>query len=113
MFTGDLTWYETGLGSCGISSGSSDAIVAISHSVFDDPALAGFTDLVATADPNSNPMCGKKVRIYGSTGTYEATVVDRCTGCVAGDLDLSHGFFQTVTGESDGRIGGTKWEYIS
>jgi len=105
--TGDLTWYDTGLGACGVSSGSTDAIVAISEAVFDAYGVnAGI------ANPNNNPLCGRKVSITGADGSaYKATVVDRCTGCAAADLDLSQGFFNTVTNNGDGRVSGMKWSW--
>ncbi|KAI5248615.1 hypothetical protein E4T47_00587 [Aureobasidium subglaciale] len=104
-YTGDLTWYQVGLGSCGIDSTSDEAIVAISHTIFDDPQYA-------TANPNLNPLCGKTVSIKGKDGsTYKAKVVDRCVGCAAADLDLSEGFFNTVTSNGDGRVPEMSWSW--
>ncbi|KAI5257109.1 hypothetical protein E4T42_01129 [Aureobasidium subglaciale] len=104
-YTGDLTWYQVGLGSCGIDSTSDEAIVAISHTIFDDPQYA-------TANPNLNPLCGKTVSIKGKDGsTYKAKVVDRCVGCAAADLDLSEGFFNTVTSHGDGRVPEMSWSW--
>ena len=36
QYTGDLTWYDTGLGACGWTSGASDSIVAVSQALFDE-----------------------------------------------------------------------------
>lgn len=105
-YTGDLTWYDTGLGSCGISSSASDHIVAISHVIMDAYSAA------AGGNPNNNPMCGKTVTITGASGSpYTATVVDRCVGCAEGDLDLSQDFFNTVTNNGDGRVPGMSWSF--
>lgn len=103
-YTGDLTWYDTGLGACGITSGPSDHIVAISEDLF---------DAYGTANPNENPLCGKSVSITGADGSqYDAKIVDRCTGCALSDLDLSHDFFNIVTNNGDGRVGGMKWSFM-
>ena len=103
-YTGDLTWYQTGLGACGWDNTASDHIVAISLDIF---------DAYYTADPNSNPLCGRYVSITGKDGSqYQAKVVDRCTGCAKGDLDLSEDFFNTVTDNGDGRVSGMSWSWV-
>ena len=102
-YKGDLTWYQTGLGSCGWTSGSSDKIVALSHVIM---------DAYDTGNSNTNPMCGKMVTITGKDGSpYQAKVVDRCVGCAEGDLDLSEDFFNTVTENGDGRVPGMSWSF--
>lgn len=104
-YTGDLTWYQVGTGSCGLTSTSDEAVVAISHTIFDDPQYA-------TANPNLNPLCGKTVTIKGKNGSsYTAKVVDRCVGCVEADLDLSEDFFNEVTANGDGRVPGMTWSW--
>lgn len=99
-YSGQLTWYDAGLGSCGITSGASDPIVAISHELFDSKA---------TANPNNNPFCNQKITINYGGKSFSATIVDRCTGCAYGDLDLSKDFFNTVTNNGDGRVSGMTW----
>ncbi|KAJ9619677.1 hypothetical protein H2203_008459 [Taxawa tesnikishii (nom. ined.)] len=102
-YTGDLTWYEVGLGSCGETNVPSDHIVAISHVIM---------DAYNTGNSNTNPMCGKTVTITGVDGSdYTATVVDRCVGCAEGDLDLSEDFFNTVTNNGDGRVHNMSWKF--
>nr|POE52114.1 allergen asp f 7 [Quercus suber] len=104
-YSGDLTYYSTGMGACGITSGYSDHIVAISEVIFDE-----FTP---NGNPNNNPLCGQKVSITGSSGSkYEATIVDRCTGCAAADLDLSQGFFDIVEPSGDGRVHNVDWTFL-
>ncbi|KAI4735355.1 hypothetical protein E4T50_14126 [Aureobasidium sp. EXF-12298] len=104
-YSGDLTWYDVGLGACGLTSTSDEAIVAISQKIFDSPDYA-------TANPNLNPLCGKYVTIKGKTGeSYQAKVVDRCVGCAEADLDLSQDFFNTVTSNGDGRVSGMSWSW--
>lgn len=81
-YTGDFTWYDPGLGACGITSTSDQAIVAISHVLFDPSTPNG--------NPNNNPLCGRTLDLVGKDGTtYTATVVDRCVGCAESDLDLT------------------------
>lgn len=104
-YSGDLTWYDVGLGACGLTSTSDEAIVAISQKIFDSPDYA-------TANPNLNPLCGKSVTIKGKNGqSYQAKVVDRCVGCAESDLDLSQDFFNTVTSNGDGRVSGMSWSW--
>lgn len=73
---GDLTYYGTGLGSCGITSSDSDMIVAVSHYVFDAASKS--------SDPNQNPLCGLKLRAsrydeqVGERRSVDLKVVDRC-----------------------------------
>lgn len=104
-YTGDLTWYDDGLGACGQTSGPSDSIVAISHVIFDSYPDGG--------NPNNNPTCLKQVSITGADGSeYTATVVDRCVGCNEGDLDLSEDFFNIVTNNGNGRVPGMSWKWL-
>ncbi|CUS15062.1 unnamed protein product [Tuber aestivum] len=99
--TGDGTFYEPGLGACGIASTSSESIVAISHIIF-DAAQVG-------PNPNTNPLCGRKIWVTreatpGKNVTVEVEVVDRCTGCKASDLDFSSSVFEKLADESLGRV---------
>lgn len=80
---GDLTYYGTGLGSCGITSTDSQDIVAVSHIVF-DAASTG-------SDPNSNPLCGQIIRAtrydeeVGADRSVDLKVVDRCKFIARGE----------------------------
>ncbi|EME84256.1 uncharacterized protein MYCFIDRAFT_210832 [Pseudocercospora fijiensis CIRAD86] len=101
-YSGDLTWYDVGLGACGETSTSNEAIVAIPEKIFDAYTVGG--------NPNKNPLCGKYVTITGKDGSlYKAKIVDRCPGCTQNDLDLSQDFFNKVTQNGDGRVHGMKW----
>ncbi|CAK1363337.1 hypothetical protein CB0940_04577 [Cercospora beticola] len=100
-YTGELTWYDVGLGSCGFTNTKDEHVVAISHEIF---------DAYSNGNPNKNPLCGCTVTITGKDGSkHQAKVVDRCVGCVAADLDLSQDFFNLVTNNGDGRVGGMEW----
>jgi hypothetical protein len=73
-YTGDLTYYEPGLGACGVVSTSKDDIVSVSHYTFDA--------MQKGSNPNQNPLCGRKIRAQrvnnGKTVSVDLTVVDRC-----------------------------------
>lgn len=93
-FTGDMTYYTPGLGSCGITNSGSDPIVALSISMMKNGA-----------NPNNNPKCGTRINIYNpSTGnTHQATVVDTCVGCADNDIDVSPSLFRAVAPNGNGR----------
>lgn len=100
--TGELTYYGTGLGACGIDSDDSDAIVSVSHYIFDAVQTG--------SDPNSNPLCGRKIRATrvdertGKQVSIDVKVVDRCTGCEPTDLDVSPAMFDTMADHDLGRV---------
>ncbi|KAJ3879651.1 RlpA-like double-psi beta-barrel-protein domain-containing protein-containing protein [Lentinula edodes] len=104
-YSGDGTWYETGLGACGITNTDGDPIVAIGYQGFD--SYPG-----ATANPNDNPICKTKVTIYYEGKNATATITDRCAGCAgADDLDMSPSLFDTLVGDPGiGRVSIT-WNY--
>lgn len=109
MFTGDLTYYAPGLGACGITSSSTESICAVSHIIFDAASTS--------SNPNANPLCGKKIRITrqkesgSGNSTADVTVVDRCVGCKAEDLDLSINVFEKLALETEGRVTGS-WAWL-
>jgi len=104
-YEGDLTYYAPGLGACGIVSADGDKIVAVSHLVFDAVQTG--------SNPNLNPLCGKKVRVkrLGGAVTVDLTVVDRCTGCKAQDLDMTEDTFSTLANVALGRVTG-EWSWL-
>lgn len=52
--TGEATYYNAGLGSCGITSTDNDPIVAVSMILYDAASIG--------PNPNTNPLCGRKIR---------------------------------------------------
>ncbi|KAI2625409.1 hypothetical protein GGS26DRAFT_200692 [Hypomontagnella submonticulosa] len=111
VFTGDLTYYTPGVGACNIQATSDDHVVSVSHIVF-DAASPG-------SNPNENPLCGMQIRItrdYVEAGagsqSVDVTVVDRCIGCEATDLDLSLAAFTELAPEDSGRVLGN-WAWLS
>lgn len=92
--SGDITYYAPGLGACGGTNADGDHIVAISHLLWD-----------------SGSHCGHRMRITGSTGSIEATVVDKCPGCDRFSLDVSPVVFEATVGQLGvGRdVGSWQW----
>ena len=101
-YTGDITHYEVGLGSCGLTSTDSQAVVALSVPMMNNPA-----------NPNSNPKCGKSITLHNPAAgtTTKATVVDTCQACAYGDVDLSPSLFKTVSPTGDGRVHSITWSF--
>ncbi|KAJ1311764.1 hypothetical protein OPQ81_010233 [Rhizoctonia solani] len=105
-YTGQATYYDTGLGACGITSTNSDKIAAASQLLFD-----GFQGY-AGSDPNSNPICGKKVKASYQGKSVTVTIVDRCVACAKTDLDFSPAAFTELADQSLGRLSGMTWSFI-
>ena len=83
---GDMTFFEAGLGSCGLTSdGSRDNVVALSS-------------LMMGPQSKSNPYCGKTITIscLATQKTTIATVVDKCMGCDPYSIDLSEKAFREL-----------------
>ncbi|PBK65629.1 hypothetical protein ARMSODRAFT_891594 [Armillaria solidipes] len=103
VYTG--TWYYPGLGSCGITNTTSDMIVAVSHLLYD--SYPG-----ATANPNLNPICSKKlVATYGGK-SVTVTVTDKCMGCAGMyDLDFTPTAFSRLASTDVGHLTGVDWNW--
>ncbi|KAI0092378.1 RlpA-like double-psi beta-barrel-protein domain-containing protein-containing protein [Irpex rosettiformis] len=95
--SGPATFFTPGLGSCGITSSATDHIVAVSSSFFD--TFSG-----ATANPNANPVCGRKMTVSFQGKSTAVTVVDRCPGCGPTGIDLSPAAFNELASPDLGRI---------
>uniref|UniRef100_A0A1Y1KZ01 RlpA-like protein double-psi beta-barrel domain-containing protein n=1 Tax=Photinus pyralis TaxID=7054 RepID=A0A1Y1KZ01_PHOPY len=81
--TGDFTWYDIGMGSCGEDDKGKDlteCIVAISHDRMGEQS-------------NGNPFCGKEVTMSANGKTVVGTVKDKCMGCAFNDIDVSKACF--------------------
>jgi hypothetical protein len=71
-----MTYYDPGMGSCGVTSSYNQDVVAVSHILY-DAAQVG-------SNPNTNPLCGKRIRVTrfnestGQQQSVDLTVVDRC-----------------------------------
>ncbi|KAF6218802.1 hypothetical protein HO133_005345 [Letharia lupina] len=100
-YTGDLTHYTPGMGSCGIVNKNGDAIVALSADIM----------LSFSGNANDNPLCNKQISIHNpTTGTNTiATVTDTCQGCAFDNIDVPDDLFYTVAPEGNGRVPGIEW----
>jgi len=103
--TGQGTFYATGLGACGITNSDSDHIAAVSHLLFD--AFPNYNGV----NPNSNPICGRKVTATYQGKSVTVSITDRCTGCALTDLDFSPSAFGELADFSLGRLSGVKWNW--
>lgn len=106
--TGQGTWYETGLTACGIQNTDEQAIVAVSHILFDE--YPGYTG----GNPNNNPICNKQIRATYQGKTVTATITDRCEACAETDIDFTPSLFKELTNGDlgIGRLFGLTWEWV-
>jgi len=105
IHVGQGTYYGTGLGACGITNNDNQPIVAVSHLLFDNyPGYNG-------ANPNKNPVCGKKLTATYQGKSTTVTVMDRCVGCQLLDLDFSPSSFSQLANQAVGRISGMTWTW--
>lgn len=102
-YSGQGTYYATGLGSCGITNKDTDLIAAVSHLLYD--SWPG-----ATANPNDNPICGRYATAHYQGKSVTVKITDRCTGCAMYDLDFSPSAFSDLADQSLGRIDIT-WQW--
>ncbi|KAF4616954.1 hypothetical protein D9613_008543 [Agrocybe pediades] len=92
-FVGDATWFNTGLGSCGINNVDTDFVVALN-----------------SAQAAGNAHCGQRVQVQYQGATVFATVVDTCPGCGVNGIDLTPAAFQMLAPLTVGRIQVT-WDF--
>ncbi|KAL8779533.1 MAG: hypothetical protein Q9213_006902 [Squamulea squamosa] len=98
--SGDITFYDTGLGACGTTDdGLNDNVFALAHGMMG-------------AQSNGNPFCGRKAEVSLDGKTVVGRLVDKCGGCEGQSIDLSHKMFQALANEDRGRISGVKWHFI-
>lgn len=97
--TGELTYYDVGMGACGFDDSGKDEsenIVAISH-------------VVMGTQSNGNPMCDQTISISANGKTIKATVRDKCMGCEPNDVDVSKAAFKELFGSLDLGRTEVKW----
>ncbi|KAG9093935.1 hypothetical protein FRC06_011315 [Ceratobasidium sp. 370] len=103
--TGQLTYFEIGLGACGCWNRNDEWVAAISHELYDNyPGYAG-------GNPNNNPVCGRTADITYNGKTIRVGIVDRCEGCALWDVDLSPSAFQQFAPLATGRLYGATWHF--
>ena len=102
-YSGQGTFYELGLVACGQYYTDADAVAAISYKLFDQNG---------TPNPNNNPHCNQRIRVFRGSKHVDVAIVDRCAGCEGTyDVDLSPTAFDKLADESEGRVGIT-WSYL-
>ncbi|KAJ4485265.1 RlpA-like double-psi beta-barrel-protein domain-containing protein-containing protein [Lentinula aciculospora] len=105
--SGDGTYFEPGLGACGITNSATDYIAAIGEDFFDQYAIhMGVT----SGNPNENPICNKKVIATYQGKSVTVAITDRCGGCTNPySLDFTLTAFSQLADQSVGRITGMTW----
>jgi expansin (peptidoglycan-binding protein) len=91
--SGEGTFYEVGLGSCGQVNSGDEMVAALS-----------------TSKMEGGNMCGKTITVQNKDGSsINVKIVDTCPGCSEGDVDLSETAFKKLSPLVAGRIPIT-WE---
>ncbi|KAL9548871.1 hypothetical protein MBANPS3_005472 [Mucor bainieri] len=100
-YSGEGTFYNVGLGSCGQTNSNSEMVAALNA-----PQMQN------AANPNHNPQCGKSIRVTNPANGKSVTVkiVDTCPPCSSGDVDLSPKAFAAIADMDLGRIP-IKWDW--
>jgi len=115
--TGELTFYDLGLGACGDNDGGKDE-TNNSEFLLTPPLvqqIVTFWSVVALShlfmgeQSNGNPYCGKTITIQANGKTTTAVIKDKCMGCAYGDIDVSRHCFKEFASEGAGRIPITWW----
>ncbi|GEQ69859.1 hypothetical protein JCM33374_g3534 [Metschnikowia sp. JCM 33374] len=102
VFAGHATYYNPGMGACGMVHTDSDYIVAVGDMLYEQYTPDG--------NPNHNTLCGAKLIAHYEGKSVEVTVVDRCGSCSPNDLDLSPVAFAQIANQGLGIINLT-WEW--
>jgi len=90
------TWYQTGLGGCGIWNNPSDYIVALNFPMF--------------GNKYPGPMCFKHITIEYQGKTAQAQITDACEICPGnGGIDMSEGLFRHFADPAGGVISVNWW----
>ncbi|GAK67111.1 riboflavin aldehyde-forming enzyme [Moesziomyces antarcticus] len=104
-FTGHATFYDTGMGACGIVNADNDPIVAVSRDVFEQYNPA-------SGNPNHNSLCGRRIEITWNGKTTHAFAMDECPGCEPTSLDLSPALFAKLDDKDKGVLPNIQWRFI-
>lgn len=98
--SGDITYYEAGLGACGwTNDGSSEDVFALAHGMMGTQS-------------NGNPFCGRMATIkVAGKPEVKAKLVDKCMGCEGQSIDLSSHLFNQLSEEATGRLHGVEWHF--
>jgi len=98
--TGRTTFYNPGLGACGTTNTDASMVAAMNAPTFNNYPGAG-------TNPNTNPICGKKVTVKYKGKSVVVKVVDKCPTCGPDAIDLSPSAFKKLAPLSVGHIRAT------
>jgi len=96
-YSGQATWFDVGLGACGITNTNDQLVVALSSLIYDGGEYC-FTNIQITNTAN------------GVTQTGE--VVDKCPGCGEYDIDLSPSLFEALGADLSQGVIQVEWEFV-
>ncbi|KAL9581312.1 MAG: hypothetical protein Q9212_003970 [Teloschistes hypoglaucus] len=108
IFKGEATFYSpsVGLGSCGHQDQDTSLVAALAQ---------GTMRQYNPSNPNNNPLCGHKVRVWAQNKpgtTVTVAIRDTCPGCKGPfDLDLSPAAFKKLANPDVGRVK-IAWEFV-
>ena len=92
--SGNMTYWDPSLGSCGAQSTGDDMVVAISKDIMNN---------YNGGNPNHNPLCFTHITITNSAGvSQDATIVDTCESCLVDHIDASKAVFQKFDDPKNG-----------
>ncbi|KAJ1657072.1 DPBB_1 domain-containing protein [Dispira simplex] len=101
MYHGDITYFEGGLGACGIPFTNGEYIAAIHESFFTNEA-----------NPNDDVICERQIKITLEGKSVTVTILDKLPEGKRGDIDLTEGAFTQLNPKEVGRFQAT-WEFVS
>ncbi|KAI1332688.1 hypothetical protein F5Y16DRAFT_122894 [Xylariaceae sp. FL0255] len=108
-WSGQITYYTVGLGSCGYDDtglDQSSPIVAVS---VDDWANWGTTATNLGINEPANPWCDMPISITANGKTVSARVRDQCPGCGSGSIDVSEFVFLELFGSTTSGRDAVTW----
>ncbi|KAI1382513.1 uncharacterized protein F4822DRAFT_435501 [Hypoxylon trugodes] len=110
IFSGEITYYNAGLGACGYPDDGKDDttnIVAIPAQFWDNISTATSYGLNQPA----HPLCDKTITITSLDGkATTATIRDRCGGCAGHAIDVTPHAFNELFGSLEGGRLDCTWE---
>ncbi|KAJ8120867.1 hypothetical protein ONZ43_g2538 [Nemania bipapillata] len=85
--SGDMTWFNPGLGACGRTDNDGSPVVALN-----------------SADYANGAHCGKWITIQANGHQTAAQVVDLCPGCGTHGIDVAPAIFDDIASLDVGRV---------
>lgn len=104
-YEGEMTVYDTygGYGACGTLLSDDEMTAAISKDSWG-------ADVWGSADNiNKNPWCGKSATVTYNGQSITVKILDKCQGCVPGDIDLTRAAWNKLTGNAYGSRVAATW----